>query len=83
MREIITELQTTIIAMEEEKRALQKRLSKLEKKNSDVVDSNVLLQNEIAELRIQLLQSTRSEKASNVAFFLSWIVFTIVLYLVK
>lgn len=81
MREIISELETTIIPMEEEKRTLQKRVLKLEKKNSDVLESNVLLQSEIAELRIQLLRTSRSEKASNFAFFLSWIVFTIVLYL--
>lgn len=78
------ELEATAIALKalnEEKEVMQKRITDLKKINQDLLESNRNLKNEITNLRIEVLKSGRSEKSANFAFFISWVVFAIVLYL--
>ena len=78
------ELQASAIALKalnEEKEVMQKRITELQKNNKDLLESNINLKNEITQLRIEVLKCGRSEKSANFTFFISWVVFTIVLYL--
>lgn len=69
--------------MEYEKKLLEEKIRKLQIKKENLEEDAHEMKNELCEMRIELMKSSRNERNCTMALYLSWVIFALVVFWLK
>ncbi|XP_056688228.1 uncharacterized protein [Spinacia oleracea] len=79
----ILEANTTIAQMEYEKKLMEEKIKKLQTKKDNLEEDVQEMKNELCQMRIEMMKSSRNERNGTMALYFSWFFFSLVVFWLK